>query len=222
MELSEFMSDNLKKYSFGEENRTYQKGRPQYEMAIKLLENIPQNGNVLDLGCGMGEFSDILKNKGFKVKCVDGTPHLVEKIKSRGYESFLVDFEDESLPFADNEFDLVVTLDVIEHLWNTDNYLKEINRVLNPGGHVIITTLNYNSWNYRIKHLLGNFEDFTYLSRHKKFFTSKSFAKEVGNYFNVEYRVGLIHFPVRTGFKFTERFQNLFSVNIGLLAKSKK
>ncbi|MCC7551069.1 MAG: class I SAM-dependent methyltransferase [Methanobacterium sp.] len=217
------MVDELKnKYSFGEETRTYQKGRPQYELALKLLEDFKTSGSVLDLGCGQGEFSDTLHDLNFQVKCADGTPKLVEQVKQRGYETYLVDFEDEYLPFDDNEFELVVSLDVIEHLWNTDHYLKEICRVLKPNGHIIITTLNYNSWNYRKKHLFGNFEDFTYQSRHKKFFTYKSFREETQKYFDVKSSVGLIYFPVQTGLKFTSKFQNFLSVNIGILGKSRK
>jgi 2-polyprenyl-3-methyl-5-hydroxy-6-metoxy-1,4-benzoquinol methylase len=217
------MVNELKKnYSFGEENRTYQKGRPHYELALELMKGINTSGSVLDLGCGLGEFTDILSEENFQVKCADGTLKLVEQVKQRGYETYLVNFEEDSLPFDDNEFELVVSLDVIEHLWSTDHYLKEINRVLKPGCQVIITTLNYNAWNYRKKHLSGNFEDFTYNSRHRKFFTYKSLREEMERYFEVQSSLGLLHFPVRTGIKFTSRFQNLLSVNIGILGKSRK
>ncbi len=81
-------------------------------------------------------------------------------------------------------------------------------------------TVNYNYLGYRIQHLVGNFEKFTYKSRHKKFYTAKSFSREIGNYFEIKQILGSIVFP-KIQFN-NKRMQNLLSRHIGILCKQKK
>ncbi len=52
----------------------------------------------------------------------------------------------EKLDFEDNSFDVVHANQVIEHLWNIDNFASEIHRVLKPGWYAIISTENWSSW----------------------------------------------------------------------------
>lgn len=207
--------------NFGEEKRKYSKKRAQYKLASALLDFIPGKGDkrVLDLGCGMGEFSDILKERDFEVICLDGAERCYKYVLAKGFESYKINLEKEKLPFIDNSFDLVVSLEVIEHLWNTDDYLKEINRILKPGGYILLSTHNYNNFIYRIQHLIGRFEGFTYLSRHKKYYTPKSFKKEIERYFDINKILGRVVFP-KVHFN-NKRLINLLSLNIGILAKKK-
>lgn len=196
--------------------REYNRNRPQYKLARKLLTyaSIEKGGKVLDLGCGLGEFSDILKEIGFQVVCADGSEKYIKSVQQREYKCHKVDLEYQRLPFKDKEFDAVVSLEVVEHLWNTDHYLAEIVRILKTHGCAIFTTVNYNCWNYRIQHLLGNFEKFTYRSRHKKFYTLKSFKEELKRYFKVEKTLGSVYLPL---FQLNNKFKNLFSIHIGIL-----
>ncbi|MBA7469899.1 Ubiquinone biosynthesis O-methyltransferase, mitochondrial [subsurface metagenome] len=203
----------------GEENRKYNRNRPQYRLALKILDYVDIRGKLLDCGSGTGEFADIMKETGFQVVCVDGSDTCIESVRQRGLECHKVDLEYQRLPFNDNEFDIVVSLEVIEHLWNTGHYLAEIVRVLKPNGYAIFTTPNYNCWNYRIQHVLGNFEKFTYKSRHKKFYTVKSFKEELENYFEVKRSLGIARLPI---IQFSIKFQNLLSIHIGILGIPKK
>jgi len=204
-------------------NRTYSLKRAQYKLALRLLSTITEDGlvkKVLDVGCGMGEFADILRNKGKELVCVDGFDKYYKFVLSKGFESYKVNLEYEKIPLEDNSFDLVVSLEVIEHLWNTDNYLKEINRLLKPGGYALFTTMNYNYLTYRIRHLLGNFEKFTYKSRHKKFYTAKSLKKELENYFEIKKILGIIILPKIH--IINKRFINLLSLDVGILCRKNK
>jgi len=203
---------------YGEKNREYNRNRPQYKLALEILNYVQIQGKTLDVGCGIGEFADILKEVGFQVVCVDGTDRCVKSVQQRGHECYKVDLEYQMLPFEDNEFDIVVSLEVIEHLWNTKHYLAEIVRVLKPNGYAIFTTVNYNCCNYRIQHLFGNFEKFTYKSRHKKFYTAKSFKEELVRYFKVKKSMGIARLPI---IQFNNKFQNLLSIHIGILGMPK-
>lgn len=207
-----------KNNQYGELNRVYSRNRPHYRLALALLNYVQIQGRVLDVGCGIGEFSDILKETGFQVVCVDGSDMCAKSVQQRGHECYKVDLEYQRLPFEDNEFDIVVSLEVIEHLWNTKHYLADIVRVLKPNGSAIFTTVNYNCWNYRIQHLLGNFEKFTYKSRHKKFYTVKSFKEELEKYFKVKKSTGIARLPL---IQFNNKFQNLLSIHTGILGIAK-
>ncbi|XES77646.1 MAG: class I SAM-dependent methyltransferase [Candidatus Bathyarchaeia archaeon] len=52
----------------------------------------------------------------------------------------------DQLPFDDCFFDFVSATEVIEHLWNTDQFIKECYRVLKPRGYFLISTPNLASW----------------------------------------------------------------------------
>ncbi len=94
---------------------------------------------MLDVGCGMGEFADILREKGFEVVCLDGTDRCWRYVSKKGFEAYKINLENQKLPFAENLFDVVVSLEVIEHLWNTKNYLSEIKRVLRPNSYALFS-----------------------------------------------------------------------------------
>jgi len=211
-----------KEENFGEDNRKYNRERPQYKLGLQLFDLLqlsPQK-KIVDIGAGMGEFADILSEKGFKVVCIDGADNCYRELIKKGYETYKIDLETQKLPFSDNSFDLVISLEVIEHIWNTKNYLSEIRRILIPNGYAIFTTPNYNHWMFRLQHLVGNFEKFTYGSRHKKFYTVKSIRKELERFFKVQKIVGRIVLP-KLQFN-SKYFMNFLCLHVGLLCKNDK
>lgn len=116
--------------------------RPWYHSAQKLLSVNLTGKSILDLGGGAAEFSRILRDKGAMVTFADGAEDAVEKAKSLGFSSFRVDLNEPLNIFKNNQFDMVVMLEVIEHVVRTDILLSEVNRVLNNGGYLLITTPN--------------------------------------------------------------------------------
>ena len=203
-------------------NRLYSLKRIQYKLGLRLLSEIIKDESVkkvLDIGCGLGEFAGILRDNGKEVICIDGFDEYYKFVLSKKFESYRVNLEREKIPLKDNSIDLVVSLEVIEHLWNTDNYLTEIKRLLKPDGYALFTTINYNWLIYRIYHLFGNFEKFTYKSRHKKFYTIRSFIEELKNYFKIKQCLGIIALPKVS--VINKKFINLLSVDAGVLCQKK-
>lgn len=64
-------------------------------------------------------------------------------------QRFDVIFPDRPLPYADESFDLVVSMDVVEHVPDPAPWLRDALRVLRPGGTLFLTTPNYASWSLR-------------------------------------------------------------------------
>jgi SAM-dependent methyltransferase len=108
--------------------------------------------NLLDLGCGDGSFSrEIGKVVGAtRIVGVDvETPH------SKYIEFLKFDLNNKGIPLPDNSFDLIIAIEVIEHLMYPDNMLREAWRLLKPGGYFVISTPNLASIINRMLILIG-------------------------------------------------------------------
>lgn len=92
---------------------------------------------ILDLGCGTGGSFPLLRNFGVVVG-LDNSWLALSHARKRGMKHLTLG-DALSLPFVDNSFDLVATLDVLEHLEDDRQALKEIWRVLKPEGKVVFT-----------------------------------------------------------------------------------
>ncbi|MBS1553228.1 MAG: class I SAM-dependent methyltransferase [Bacteroidetes bacterium] len=110
-----------------------------------------KNKSLLDGGCGTGLFTKKAIEKGAIVTSLDIAPKLVElTIKknptAKGIEGSLL-----NLPFTDDFFDYVISSDVIEHTPDPLAAVKELIRVLKPGGKICITVPNRSFWYFSVK-----------------------------------------------------------------------
>ena len=92
---------------------------------------------VLDVGCGAGNMIHHLGRYG-QVKGVEIDPRPIAVARQRGYDVEQGDAT-QTLPFETDSFDLVAALDLIEHNEDDMAILLECHRLLNPGGHLVIT-----------------------------------------------------------------------------------
>jgi len=116
---------------------------------------------VLEIGGGMGTDLAQFAKAGAIVTDVDlSAGHLElarENFKLRNLEGSFLQHDAESLPFDDASFDLVYSNGVIHHTPNTDRVVREMYRVLKPGGRAIVMVYAENSllyW-YQLVYLLG-------------------------------------------------------------------
>lgn len=132
------------------------KDEDRLKKAFKIIEKHPE-GHLLDIGCGSGGISLILKETMplMDLYGVDISQDAVCIANKRGLKAFQADLNSSKLPFHDNSFDLVFCGEVIEHIFDTDFLLDEANRVLKPGGTLILTTPNLAAWYNRGALLFG-------------------------------------------------------------------
>ena len=95
-----------------------------------------QNPRILDVGCGTGANLKMLAAYG-QIEGVDISPQAVAFCSERGLDVVKLGAVEE-LPYEDERFDIVTALDVIEHLDDDSVGLREIRRVLRPGGAVLV------------------------------------------------------------------------------------
>lgn len=97
---------------------------------------------VLDLGCGTGFFSDILASRYERVIALDLSKDMLAYTKEqRNKQIRLVNANAMSLPFTDNSMDVIYSNLVIQWCQPLSDLLKELHRVLKPGGLFIVSTL---------------------------------------------------------------------------------
>jgi len=99
--------------------------------------------NALDVGCGIGFFLPTLASHAEKVAGLDYSPDILSYAKymaeKRGITSAsFVEGSIMKLPFADNSFDLVVCMSVLEHFERPEEPLTELKRVTTSGGTLIV------------------------------------------------------------------------------------
>lgn len=108
-----------------------------------LLEFIgPGNGDALDVGCGEGRVSRELKALGYKVTACDPTAEFIEAAKELDSADDYVVSPAADLPFETGRFDLVVSYNMLMDVEDVPAAMKEIRRVMRPGGQLIISIVH--------------------------------------------------------------------------------
>ena len=120
-----------------EENYWYQRHVAAYDYAATLVR-----GEVLDAGVGEGYGAAILARAATTVVGVDLEPEVIEHAAANYPDVHFKRADLLELPFHDETFDAVVSLQVIEHLQRPREFVSEIARVLKPGGRLILSTPN--------------------------------------------------------------------------------
>jgi SAM-dependent methyltransferase len=110
---------------------------PTYEAALARLELAPGQ-LVLDIGCGVGAFLQVVTERGAQAHGLDASEALLEVARSRLPQADLRVGEMEALPYEDDTFDLVTGFNAFFFADNIVAALREAGRVAKPGAPVVI------------------------------------------------------------------------------------
>jgi 2-polyprenyl-3-methyl-5-hydroxy-6-metoxy-1,4-benzoquinol methylase len=154
--------------------REYDPGRERYRFALELLPDAAPGARLLDVGGGAGEFTELARARGYATTLADGNPTSVDREAARGFDALRVDLNDGLPGVPDASFQLVSCLDVIEHVVPAERLLREIRRVLAPGGVLVLSTPNFGYLVDRLSYLRGR--DVREEGYHFRFFTRRRLA----------------------------------------------
>jgi ubiquinone/menaquinone biosynthesis C-methylase UbiE len=124
--------------------------RERHTRALAWIDalSLPAGSRVLEIGGGAGLMTVALAQRGFQVEAVDVSAEMVtltlRNARTAGCEALVRAQVGDAcaLPFADNTFDLVVALGVVSWLAQPEQGVREMSRVVRPGGHVLVTAFN--------------------------------------------------------------------------------
>ncbi|HWP49023.1 MAG TPA: class I SAM-dependent methyltransferase [Candidatus Limnocylindrales bacterium] len=117
--------------------------RVRQEKVLELLDK--PTGKLLDVGCGPGVMVPKLINLGFEFWGVDASPRMIEqchKAFGKVNRAHFTVGNATALAFADEFFDVILCMGVIDRIKDYETAIQEMSRVLKPGGTLLITFTN--------------------------------------------------------------------------------
>ncbi|HDP70489.1 MAG TPA: class I SAM-dependent methyltransferase [Actinobacteria bacterium] len=160
----------------------------KYYTHDKLLSLVGSKKKVLEIGCASGYLSEQLARQGCEVVGIEIDASTAEEAKKFCNNVIYADIETlPSLPYPPAYFDVILFADVLEHLKQPLQTVKNLSKYLTKTGTLIISVPNIANWSVRLKLLLGRFdyqdEGGILDTNHLRFFTLKSlkiFVNEAG------------------------------------------
>ena len=162
-----------------------------FDKRLNKIEKIyPQKGRLLDLGCAMGFFLEVARDRGWEVYGVDvskmAADVAIQKFGDRVSNDIL-----ENLDFPDNYFDVITAWDYLEHVTEPQEVISICRKILKPGGLLALTTPDLSS---PVARLAGD-SWMGYKKDHLFYFTRKSLSI-------ILQKNGFISEPMRTAGKY--------------------
>lgn len=122
----------------------------RYHELLDQMEPFRKTNRLIDVGCGIGYFLEVAKERGWEVYGTEYTDEAVRICKEKGilmHQGVL-----DPQQYESETFDVITSFEVIEHINNPKEEIANFNKLLRPGGLVYVTTPNFNSLlRYRLK-----------------------------------------------------------------------
>ena len=202
------------------------------KIAVAMIQKAPgskdgERLHLLDIGCGEGTLGKLLQENlksDYSIIGCDISKSAIELANDYYDMIYHADAEVDGLPneFGASEFDIIILLDVLEHVYRPENVLSHCHNILKPSGSLIVSFPNIAWYKYRIQLMKGHFPD-DYLfgaADHIHQFTFHSFLDLLHNY---NFQPGEVdgHFiipsffrPRRIFLSILKKFPNLFGYQI--------
>lgn len=113
------------------------------EKIIEHFGNFPEHLKLLDIGCGGGLVSIPLAKLGASVTGIDASQKNIDAAKNQALiENLDVTFMCDTAENHKNLYDVILCLEIIEHVQNPEEFIISVSKLLKPGGMLIISTIN--------------------------------------------------------------------------------
>lgn len=119
----------------------YFEGRVLYWMQYFLKYALPKDGPIAEVGCGLGEFSFLLKKLGFKQKAFELSPEICNFVESE----FQINIECSTFIKGLGQYFGIVAFDLIEHLTKPESFIKDVYDSLDDNGVFMIQMPRYDN-----------------------------------------------------------------------------
>ena len=185
---------------------------------FKSLETIFSKKSILDLGCGGGILSESLAKKGGKVSAFDTSSALIKVAKKRASSQNLnINYKVGDIRLIKKtslKFDIIISLEVIEHVRNYKAFLADIHSCLKKDGIIIISTINRNFLSYFTTILIAE-KILKLVPRGTHAWNKYVKPEEIIKFYEkynlkLDKKVGLLPLPLRKNFKWV-RTSNISS-----------
>jgi 2-polyprenyl-3-methyl-5-hydroxy-6-metoxy-1,4-benzoquinol methylase len=120
----------------------------RYRSLLGTFENFRLTNNLIDVGCGDGKFLDLAKEKKWNVYGTEYIDRFIERCTEAGIKMHRGKYS--PLNYTENIFDVLIWIEVIEHINNPVQEILNFKKNLRPGGIVYLTTPNFNSLSRRL------------------------------------------------------------------------
>ncbi len=126
-----------------------------HQSFLKYFKNLhhSKNKKILDIGAGHGAFTKTLYDMGYDVLACDLFPdiYMFDKVECKKADIT------KQLPYPDDFFDIIIAIEVSEHISDHEQFFKEINRILKSKGQLYLSTPNILSLKSRVRFLFSGF-----------------------------------------------------------------
>jgi 2-polyprenyl-6-hydroxyphenyl methylase/3-demethylubiquinone-9 3-methyltransferase len=103
--------------------------------------------SALDVGCGAGLLAEPLARLGAQVTAIDAAPELIDVARDHAArQGLVIDYRAAAVEDIDGQFDLITSLEVIEHVADPQAFVEALAKRLAPGGLLILSTPNRTEW----------------------------------------------------------------------------
>lgn len=151
----------------------------------EALERVP-TGKMLELGCGTGHWTKLFVELGFDLIATDISDAMLKQAWIKNIDAEIVKADSENLLFKDKSFDVLASVTMMEFVKDKDKVLDEVDRVLKPGGWLLLGCLNGNS-------VLGMNAVNDPVFKNADFFTPKILKEKLSRFGKVKITSG-VHF----------------------------
>jgi ubiquinone/menaquinone biosynthesis C-methylase UbiE len=182
-------------------------GRYQINEELEaMIKELKPGARILDIGSGTGHLANFFHKKGFHVTGIEPSLNMLNYARKNFPDIEFIEGISSELPFQDNEFDLIFSIEVMRYPEDIMKTYKEVQRVLKKDGYFFVTHVNTFSsdFYYFFYHLKGLVKKAGNKMYQNCYFTSAEKEtknlKDVG--FSRAYGIGRMFGSIRIGYKF--------------------